>query len=509
MISQSRYIRIISGVGAGAAVAERKLMLRILTANNLIPAGVVMEFTSPDAVMSFFGAASEEYKRAVRYFGFISKQINSPDTLSFGRWVNTSIPSSIVGDAETKALLTFRAFTAGSLKLDFDGTPLNVTGIDLSTATSLTDVASKVQAAIIAAATAATIPALTNATVTYNTNTNQFVLTAGASSIGSGRLTTVANDDATDISAELGWGTTGTTFVAGQAADSPDQAISRSGKVSNNFGSFLFAGADLTLDQITSVAQWNDAQNNMYMYLFSTPFTNLKAVWDAIKGYSGTGVGIRSTALANDYVDQCPAEILAATNYNRPNATQNFMYYQFPDRNITISEDSDADFADMYRGNYIGVTQQAGGQLAFYQRGVLMGGSNDAVDMNVYANEMWMKSSITTRLFELFLNVGRVPANESGESTILGMIQTVIDNATVNGVISVGKPLTEIQKQYINQQSNDDTAWRQVQSIGYWITVGFETEVTSDNRIEYFATYTLIYSKDDAIRRVDGRDVMI
>ncbi len=73
MISQSRYIRIISGVGAGAPVAGRKLILRVMTTNNVIPPGIVIEFDNANAVMSYFGAQSEEYQRAAAYFKFISK----------------------------------------------------------------------------------------------------------------------------------------------------------------------------------------------------------------------------------------------------------------------------------------------------------------------------------------------------------------------------------------------------------------------------------------------------
>ncbi|HFK2227077.1 TPA: DUF3383 family protein, partial [Pseudomonas aeruginosa] len=78
MISQSRYIRIISGVGAGAPVAGRKLILRVMTTNNVIPPGIVIEFDNANAVLSYFGAQSEEYQRAAAYFKFISKSVNSP-----------------------------------------------------------------------------------------------------------------------------------------------------------------------------------------------------------------------------------------------------------------------------------------------------------------------------------------------------------------------------------------------------------------------------------------------
>jgi hypothetical protein len=76
-------------------------------------------------------------------------------------------------------------------------------------------------------------------------------------------------------------------------------------------------------------------------------------------------------------------------------------------------------------------------------------------------------------------------------------------------VISVGKTLTAVQQQYITSLSADPTAWRQVQTIGYWVTISFSSYVTSDGRTEWQANYTLIYSKDDNIRLVNGSDVMI
>lgn len=512
MISQSRYIKIVSGVGAGAAVAVRKLSLRVMTSNTVLPPGIVAEFSTADAVGSYFGYSSEEYKRAALYFGFISKQINSPDSISFSRIVSTAIPAMVIGDTEPKVLATFQAFTGAILSITYDGTDYLTDAINLSAATSLANVAELLETAIntkFAAEGGTSVPALADAEVYWNANTQQFTLEAAPSTAGAGNLSINVTGQPTDPSQALGWTTTGTVTVAGQGVSSPVEAIAASVEISNNFGSFLFAGADRTLEEITAVAAWNHSQNNMYMYLFSTSFTNIGSYYTALKGYSGVGMMIRATNLANDYIDQAPAEILAATNYNTVNATQNYMYYQFDTRNVTVSTDSRADTADQNRANYIGATQQAGQTLAFFQRGVLMGGSTAAVDMNTYANEMWLKSAITSQLFSMFLNLGRVPANEEGKATVQAMIQVAVDNAKVNGTISVGKALTEIQKQYITQTSGDNTAWRQVETIGYWLTVDFDTETTSDGRTEYYATYTLIYSKDDAVRRVEGRDVLI
>lgn len=504
MISQSRYIKIVSGVGAGAAVAQRQLIMRLITENSLIPPGIVMEFANPTAVGAYFGTSSEEFFRATAYFAFISKQITSPQLISFARWVNAAIAPMIVGDATTKSLTSLAAVSAGTLTINDGATVVAIAALNFTTDLTLSAVAATLQTALRATSDSQ----LTTCTVTFNTNTNQFVLTG--STTGNGTLT-VTPGGANDVSALLGWGTSGAVYVAGQAADTAAVAVQKSAAISTNFGSFAYCTPAVAMvnADIVLIAAWNDSMNNMYMYSVATTLANLAALYALVKGYSGTALNILSTTLANDYVEQSPCEILAATNYANPNATQNFMYYQFAARNVTVSDDTTASTADLSRGNYIGQTQSAGQPLAFYQRGVLCGGSTAATDMNTYANEMWLKATIATNLLSLFLAVGRVPANATGGAMIVSVLQDAVTKAKTNGTISPGKSLSNVQQQYIGQVTGDPQAWHQVGTVGYWMTVTFSTFVTPDGRTEWQANYTLVYSKDDAVRVVQGSDILI
>jgi hypothetical protein len=506
MISMSRYIKIVSGVGAGAAVAQRQLILRLITQNNVLPPGIVFESQNSDAVGAYFGMASEEYKRALAYFSFVSKQITSPPLISFARWVNQAIAPMVIGDTTPKVLSQFTAITAGTVTINSGGTAIPVGSVDFASATSLTQCASILQTAI----RLETDPQLVTATVTFNTNTNQFNLTG--STTGSGTLTVTPTNASQDISALLGWGTGGTVYVSGQAADTADLAIAKSANISNNFGSFVYCTASppMANADIEAVAAWNDGQNNLYQYQVATTLGNLQTLYQLVGGYSGTGLNILSTTAPNDYVEQCACEILAATNYNNVNAAQNYMFYQFPKRNQTVNDDNTADIVDQSRGNYIGVTQSAGQLLAFYQRGILCGGSQAAVDMNIYANEQWLKAVISAQFISLFLNVPRVPANPTGQAMMLAILQPIIDQAKVNGVISIGKVLTPVQQVFITQVTGDQNAWRQVQTLGYWVNITFSSYVNVNTELtEWQANYQLVYAKDDAIRFVNGSDIMI
>ncbi len=504
MISQKRYVNIVSGVGAGAVAAERKLIMRVMTRNSMLPPGLVFEFSDVNVVADFFGQQSEEYKRALKYLGFINKNIQSPRTISFARWVSEPIPSMVVGDSMAKNLAGLAAQNAGQLTVNFGGQREVLTGIDLSSATNLNKVA-ELLTDVFDAKWAGTA-------VTFNTNTNIFELSSSGAGPASPSISITPTEDVADLAIRLGWGTSGSVLVAGQGADEPSVALQKSAGVSNNFGSVVFANSEgfLTIEQIAAVAEWNHAQNNMYMYSVPVPLSQLAQVFTAVRGFSGTALNVLSVTALNDYIEQAPCEIIAATNYNQPAANQNFMFYQFADRNVTVSDDPTADLADRNRGNYIGVTQNAGQSLAFYQRGILCGGSQAAVDMNIYANEMWLKSAISSSFLTLFLAVGAVPANDDGASTLLAVLQPTLTLAGNNGVFSYGKQLTAVQKEYIGQITGDRDAWRQVQSLGYWLDIGFESYVNQNTGLtEWKAVYQLIYSKGDVIRLVEGSDVMI
>ncbi len=508
MISQTRYVNIVSGVGAGVGVAARQMILRLITQNQLVPPGVVFNFSSSDDVGAIFGLQSEEYLRSVPYFSFISKNITSPTQLSFSRWVNSSIPAMIVGDTVEKTLSQFTGITIGTMTLVSNGTS-NVFGpLNFSGAANLTAVATIIQTALrlsLDPQLAAT------STVTYNTNTNQFVLSGAVS--GSGTLSASVTGLPTDVSTLLGWSTGGTISVTGQTADTALQAVTKSVSVSNNFATVAFCtpAIPLTNDAITSIAQYIDAQNTNYVYSFATLPSNLQTVFPLIQGYSGVAINVLSATLANDYVEQNPAAIAAATNYeSAANSTQDFMFYQFPNENVTADIDALANVYDASRGNYIGITQFNGQSLAFYQRGVLCGGATAATDMNTFYNEIWLKSRISANVINLFLNSSIVPATASGAAAILLVIQDAVDVAKTNGTISAGKPLNVIQQQFITSLTTDPNAWRQVQNIGYWLTVTFaQVENPNSLLLEWRANYILIYSKNDAIRSVTGSDVLI
>lgn len=289
--------------------------------------------------------------------------------------------------------------------------------------------------------------------------------------------------------------------------ESITDVLTKSTEANNNFGSFCFTdAAALSLLEVTEAATWNDAQNNMFQYCVPVTAANTSAWSAALIGLSG--VSLTLDEIVGEYHEMIPMIILAATNYAKRNAVQNYMFQQFA-ATPTVTTTVLSNTYDDLRVNYYGRTQTAGQTIDFYQRGVMMGLATDAVDMNTYANEQWLKDAAGSAIMSLLLSMPKVSANEKGRAQLLTVIQSVIDTALFNGTISIGKTLNITQKLYIGSITGDDLAWHQVQAIGYWVDCVLESYVTVDGRTEWKASYTLMYSKDNVIRSVDGSHILI
>lgn len=497
-INISKYIENTASVGGNGGVATRQLIGRFFTENLLLPTSSNIEFSSASDVGDYFGTSSDEYKRAVFYFGFVSKTNTAPSLISFARWNSAAVGSRIYGKVGTYAVGDFTPVTTGDLTLTLDGDTEHLTGIDFSTAVSLADVASIMQTKIRANSGGGA--AWTSATVTYDATRKSFDLASGAT--GAGTVAVVAGST-TDVASKLGW-LTGAILSNGAAAQTIADVLTDSSEASNNFGSFTFIPS-LTLDQVTDAAEWNLAQNVTYLYSVAVSVANATAWSTALASIGGTTMTL--DPLSTEYPEQAPMMILAATNYERVNSTQNYMFQQF---NLTpsVTNTTDSNSYDSIRVNYYGQTQTAGQLLSFYQRGVMFGTASNPLDQNVYANEIWLKDAITAALMTLLIALSKVSANTQGRSQVLAILQSVIDQAVNNGTISIGKPLTPTQKASIASYTGDPDAWQQVYNIGYWVDAEIVTFI-EDDVTRYKIVYTLVYSKDDIVRKIEGSDILI
>src|SRR6478736_666062 len=189
-ISITRYVNIVSSVGAGTSVPRRNLKGRIFDQNELIPTDSFLTFTSAADVGAWFGTSSEEYSRAVYYFGWVSKNGIIPSSIDFARWNEVDTAPEIFGN--TQAYVTadaeyvpqdpalYTGISAGSLGLTIAGITHNISGMDFTAVVTLADVANVLETAIQAADVS---PFWASATVTYDAVRGSFQLVGGATGV--------------------------------------------------------------------------------------------------------------------------------------------------------------------------------------------------------------------------------------------------------------------------------------------------------------------------------------
>ena len=587
-ISLARYVDITSGLGSGTNFPNRDLIGRIFTGNELLPPQTFIQFDNAADVGSFLGLTSEEYYRALFYFGFTSKTNEQAQALQFARWVNVAVAPMIFSAANNNTTwgTNWTTITSGSFALTIGAVTNVLSSLDFSLTSNLSDVADVIQTAINAESGSGAM--WTDATVTVNGG--GFTFTGGLATVAyaSANISVSVAGGGTDVLANglLGWNPAmvvsngqlsgqGAIWANGSLIEVITDALTTSADNSTNFGSFLFLNnLNVSLANARLAAAWNQTQNVLYLYTVQVSSANASS-WSnqstGIGGYGGccltlaftsfqqvgtltssaatvsglldtsnmtVGMPVTATDLpagttiltipsttsltlsANatgsgteeltffplEFPEQLPMMIEAATNYYAINSVQNYMFQQASGLSASVTTNALANTYDAEFINYYGQTQNAGTQISFYQRGVMLGqnvGSN-IKDMTAYVNEIWLKDAVSVAFMNLLLALTQIPANAQGQAQLLTVLQDVLNQALTNGTISVGKTLSTAQKVYIGSATGDQDAWYQVQNSGYWANIEIIL-VDSD----YVAQYTLIYSKDDTIRLVEGTQTLI
>lgn len=523
----TKFIDITSVVGAAQQVPQRQWCARIFTTNPIVGPNAILQFSGPTMaaeVGALFGTSSEEYERAANYASFLSPLGTAPQAIQFAYWAETNTPAAIYGETGVAVLPTLAAISAGLLSFQFGATTVNLTGISFTGDATFAAVATALQTALRA------VPGpnaeLTTATVTWNALTQAFDFVASSTGVVTESFKVVAPTGVvpgTDVAAALGWyKSQGALVNSAQVAESRVAGYNRVTSMNNNFGEFAYTDAStLTLSDATAVAIANAALNVLAVFrVWVSPTT--WATWSAaLIGIAGVGLeyeDISMTGGARQYIEMLPMSIHASINFNAVNGTLGFMFKQNGLFDPSVTDDTLWPMLDAGRVNYYGQTQQAGANLSFYQNGVLCGGATAPVDSTVFANEQWFKDMQATNLMNLQLSVGQIPANKRGQTMCELIIQgqpattqapaTGIQAALANGTISANSTLTLQQQAYITSQTNDSTAWQQVQTTGYWFATNI-TSAVANGVTTYTLNYTIIYRKDDVIKVIVGSHQLI
>lgn len=493
-IKSTLYVSITSGVIGASSVKTQELTGRRFTTNPLVPVGKIVTVL-PGGAADYFGSGTDEARFASQYFSYISPApASQANNLQFAAYTPTARTPAIFGSKLTSTLAQFKAVTAGSLSIRLGDSDAVLSAIDLSAATSFSDVATAIQTALRLQPG----DQYSSATVVFNGVKNEFTITGSTAQPGDAKFIPVTGG--TDIGAMMGLGGVGAVESPGSAAQTPLEAFVAAEQITDSFGSASFP-APLTIEQTIDLAGYVAEQNIKYQLYVSVDRSNYETFSAALISTPSVGLVLNETV--NEWKESLPMAIMAATDYQRRNATINYMFRQ-SSLTADVTDTAEAIALNDARINYYGDTAVAGQTILFFQRGFLMGGVTAPVDMNVHANEQWFKAAAAAALLSMQLALNKIPANDDGRGYILVQLADLISQAKFNGTISVGKTLTTLQKVAITQLTGDADAWQSVQTDGVWYDVVIVPVVQTSGVTEYVAKYTIAYSKNDVVRKIEG-----
>lgn len=480
-ISQKNYVNIMSQAGGSSAVSRRDLMGRVFTDSVLLPVGQVVEFAGGSAVAlesvgEYFGVTSEEYKFASKYFAYRTKKGSRANKISFARLSTEAKPATVVS-AKGLTLSELKSITDGSLSMEINGTTVEETGLNFSSATSFADIATILNTAFSG----------DGITFAYDETLGRFV----GSTDTTGAEATI-DEVGGNVMVAMGF----TILSNGVDAQPAVQSVIDSANVSTNFFGIYVLG-EISQGEVVGIAEWVNNQNVKYMYSITVGEDTAESYANLLANYDGVCLTLGTDDTMAGFM---PVAGVAAVDYNRINGAIDMMYQYF-DTTPSVTTSADKLAYDALKVNYYGQTEQAGNYVSFYQNGVLQGSISK---IGIYANEAWLKDAFVADILNLRLSLDSLPANQTGVGMVMGVMTNTINQALENGVMLAGKTLTQTQKDYITNLTGDDSAWQKVQMAGYYLTA----ELVQDGD-DYKVSFLCVYSKGDSINYVDGTDILI
>ena len=412
-----------------------------------------MSFSSATAVGAYFGYDSDEYKAALKYFMGYDNAFKRPDTLKFARRIDVDVAGELIGGSAAK-LSDLKAITAGSFSIDVDGTTVNVTGLDLSSVTTQSDVATTLQAKI------------TGTTVTYNSNLNAFIVVSATTGENSSvSVATGTSADALGLSSA-----TGAVAQAGMAAMSEDANMTAIARADGNWVSFttLYSADD---DEVIALAEWTNNQKVEYAYF---PYTNAQGntvpsnqnnLPNVLKNADYEG-----TVLLFGIIDHAVAamSIWASVDWNRYNGLPTMAFRSQNGLAASVTDETVAENLLSMNVNYYGRYASRVEDFTFFYNGKLTGGDFGFID--AYIGNIWLRNALQNAILNGLQQVARTPYTDAGYNQIRAWCLDPINRGLNNGVIQAGLNLSEAQKAQLYNEIGQDVS-EQIYTDGYFLLV--------------------------------------
>ena len=430
-----------------------------LTDDDSIPTSqIVLPFASPEAVAAYFGDASNEAKAATKYFLGYANSFKKPRVIYFGRLISDAAAGWIRGGAlegtTAASLAVLKSITAGTLTLTIGGAECALTGLDFSTATALSGVATTLQTAIRAKSGAA----LTAATVEYNSAFDAFIITAG----NTGATSTMGYATGTAATALGLTQAAGAVLSDGSAALTLDANMQKFLDVTRNW--VTFTTVEPVADGV-DYAAWASEQGVDFLYV------DHKATQAAATTQAGIftteNVGATAGVLGSVEYAAMLMGAAASIDFDRRQGTITFAFKRQEGLPANVFEGQTAQALEAIRWNFVGDYATRNDNFVFLYPGAMFG---DWMWLDPYANAVWLKNALQVSIMAGLTQCPRVPYNDAGYTLIRSWCQDPINRALHSGIIDVGVTLSESQKAEVAREAGRDIS-AELYTDGYYLQV--------------------------------------
>lgn len=377
------------------------------------------------AVATDFGTTTEEYLAAVRWFA----QSPQPLSLRVGRWVKTDSAGQLIcgGLSVTHSALSYwTAIQTGSLTVSVDGSPVDITGLDFSGASSLNGVASVLNSH------------LPGAVCTYDAVRNRFVITSSTTGASSTISFMTAGGSGTDVSGAFAGlsSSSGAYRADGLVAETALEAVALfDDRFSAQwYGLVVPSGQD---SDHLAVAAFIEASTNPHHYGVTTQESGvLVAGYTAdiahlfkAQGFENSSVQYSST---DAYAVMSYLARVLTTNWSANNSVITLMFKNEPG---VTAENLSASQMDALLSKNCNVFVQYNNDTAIIQPGITPSGQfTDSV-----IGCAWLQGVIQTNVWNLLYGrTTKIPQTDDGMHVLATGIEAACMDGVKNGLLAPG-----------------------------------------------------------------------
>jgi len=444
---------------AGSAVDANGLML---TDNELIPVGSVASFFTAADIAALTGSNSKEFLAAQQYFNGYDNSSVIPGELLMYRVVTSDAAGYLLsGNLKGVPLSALKAILAGAITLFVDGTSTTSTSIDLSTATSFSDIATKLQVGIGA----------TKVAVDWLPLANRFIIRSNTTGADSEVSFAIAGALANALLL-----TQDTSATVSPGADVTTLTDTMNDIINTNQNWVLFNSlVEFTDDQKQELCAWVSASNNRFGYVVhDTTDTGTVA--------NNANCFVQKVVKANGYENVFPVygnylysvtalAYSASVDFSRTNGRVSFKFRAFPGIAPNVSDLATAQALKSNGYNFYGSYSLNKTMKQYASDGAITG---KFLWLDSFLNQVWINANLVSAFANLFTNNQSYPFNANGYGAISAAVIDVAEQGLNFGAIQRGVILDQAQIRIVNNTVGRDIS-ATLYSQGWFINIPQQT----------------------------------